>query len=512
MSQILNNIAFNKNIQRIVETKDGLILNGTYYNKSNMTPVAFSTLPTYGGCYDIAMNKRLILNSYSTCSCRTKNQGELIVVDQNDPNIQYVFTNGNRGESIQTVIKIKECNGKCEYISYNVLSNYPGSNGVLLQILGQDNDYIYLMFEYSALRPCFAQMNKNSLTFTVIKTYSSYYWANGIYEPESYIYIPNSYSGKNYINIFDKVKKTLFEYTSVNNSSNSFGLSLGYSDSIKIDENNFYFYGFKYTSDNKISVIKFEIDLSNTNFNEAIKETIIDITFTDTISSIPIFSSSYNIHYEPFITIANNKQLYFNIAVYELNTSTPANYPKYGIYTFGISNDGNLELKTFLNFGNIVFRGFLGMKDNNTIVGASDQSLFFGNFSSEKEGFVLSETKNVNPKCVGIDKENNIWYVNGSDEVELLNINSVNSLEMTFEKGNYTYDGADISTYIELSTKNMEGNLIECKLLLTIKGDATWNSNNAKTINVLTSIDGIIQVPLTIKNKGNIMIIPQIIM
>ena len=40
----------------------------------------------------------------------------------------------------------------------------------------------------------------------------------------------------------------------------------------------------------------------------------------------------------------------FNIAVYELNTSTPANYPKYGIYTFGISNDGNLELKTFLNF------------------------------------------------------------------------------------------------------------------------------------------------------------------
>ena len=76
------------------------------------------------------------------------------------------------------------------------------------------------------------------------------------------------------------------------------------SDSIKIDENNFYFYGFKhYTSDNKISVIKFEIDLSNTNFNEAIKETIIDITFTDTISSIPIFSSSYNIHYEPFITI-----------------------------------------------------------------------------------------------------------------------------------------------------------------------------------------------------------------
>ena len=41
MSKLLNEVAFNRQIQRIVETKKGLIINGSYYKKDTMTPVPF---------------------------------------------------------------------------------------------------------------------------------------------------------------------------------------------------------------------------------------------------------------------------------------------------------------------------------------------------------------------------------------------------------------------------------------------------------------------------------------
>ena len=72
-SKLLNEVVFNRQIQRIVETKKGLIINGAYYRKDTMTPVPFSFFPTYGSCFDISTNQRALLGT--NLGFRLKNRG-----------------------------------------------------------------------------------------------------------------------------------------------------------------------------------------------------------------------------------------------------------------------------------------------------------------------------------------------------------------------------------------------------------------------------------------------------
>ena len=515
MARILNKVAFSRQIQKIVETENGLIINGHYYNRQNMTPLPFSALPTYGSVYDLSMNQKLILKS--TATSRNKTYGDMIVVDQNNPNIKYVFTVSTKGENIQCIIKLNEANGKCEHVNYSLLSGFPTTNGFVKQIAGQNDDFIYLLFETNGHRTYFYAMDKNSLTMTSIKDYGNYFNAYKLYETEENIYLGISNNGMNYIEKYNKLDKTVNRITATTNATSSLAMSTIFTDPIIIDEDHFYTYAIKYSNaDAKISIIKFDFDLTlEPDFANVVTDTVVDTTFTDTIAKISSFAANSNIVYEPFITYANNSKKYLNIVAYETYaSSTVANYPNYGVYTFLIDedNNGSLILKNFTNFGNIPLRGFLSSKNNNTAIFASDQSLFFTNFSTDSESFVLSETKNVNPQHLGIDRQENVWYVNGNGEVDLVNSSSVNSVYMTFEKGSYTYDGSDISTYIEVCTKNIDGELIESTLQLTITGEATWNTNNTKTVNIVTSKDDVIQVPLTIKDKGNINILPKVIM
>ena len=515
MAKILNNVAFNRQIQKIVETEKGLVINGHYYNRDNMTPVPFSAVPTYGSCNDLAMNQKLVLKSNAVN--KNKTQGDMVIIDQNNPNIKYVFTVSTKGENIQTILKLDESNGKCNYINYVTLSSIPTTNGYVSQVVGQSDDFLFVLFETNSFRTYFYKIDKNSLGLTSIKDYSNYNNVYGLYENENYIYFGINNIGQNHLDRYSKTNNAITRISSTNNGASSLQFDSRFSKIIKIDDEHFYTYSIRYTNaEAKLSIIRFDYDLTKeSDYSTMITETVVDTTYTSEIAKIPTFANNYYVIYEPFITYATNGKKYLNISVHEIYpTSTVANYPSYGIYTFLIdeSNDGALKLKGFTNFGNTPHRGFLGIKNNNTIVVASDQSLFFANFSTDTESFVLSETKNITPQHVGIDRQENIWYVTGTGEVEFTNSASVNSVCMSFEKGNYVYDGSDLSTYIEVCTKNIDGELIASNLQLIITGEATWNTNNTKTVNIQTSADNVVQVPLTIKDKGNITILPKIIM
>ena len=92
MTKLLDGVSFNRQIQRVVETKKGLIINGSYYRKNTMSPVPFSFFPTYGSYLDMATSRRFLVNS--GISVNTKNRGNLVTTDINDSEIQYLDAQG----------------------------------------------------------------------------------------------------------------------------------------------------------------------------------------------------------------------------------------------------------------------------------------------------------------------------------------------------------------------------------------------------------------------------------
>ena len=507
MSKLLNEVAFNRQIQRIVETKKGLIINGSYYKKDTMTPVPFSFFPAYGSCFDLATNQRALLSTGLTF--RMKNRGNLVVTDINDQEIQYLFLTSARNENAQNILKIRENDNECKYINNAILSANPRNNSIVYQIVGQDATYIYLLFDSNGLYEYLYRMNKNSLAIENIKSFPEYTFVQGLYETENNIYLASSYTGKNTINIYNKANNTMTSYNSVFNETKSTSISFEFTDPIKLDEH-LIIYGLKYsTTDKQIQIIKMDIDLQNADFNSSITESIVDVTYNDEINNLPAITDYYTTHYEPFITQIDGSR-YLNVAIYDVYNTTPANYPMQGIYTFKF-NDDSLELKSFLNLGNTAFRNYIAINDNKNLLCLTDLGIFFTNFSSASESYIINDNKTVNPKSVGVDLNENIWYINGNGTVDLINGTSADSVEISSEKSNYTYTGENISTFINVSAKNINGELISTKLSLTIKGEALWDSNNTKNINVTTSDTEVIKLPITIKNNGTITIIPKFI-
>ena len=509
MSKLLNEVVFNKQIQRIVETKKGLIINGAYYRKDTMTPVPFSFFPTYGSCFDVSTNQRALLGT--NLGFRIKNRGNLVVTDINDQEIQYLFLTNTRGENIQNILKIRENDNECKYINNSILSSIPKSNSIVYQVVGQDSTYLYILFDSNGLYKSLCRMNKNTLSVEIIKSYSQYTYTQGLYETENHIYLASSYKGKNTISKYNKVDNSLVDYNSTLNETATTDISFEFTEPIKSNEH-LIIYGLKISSsdtDKQIQIIKIDIDLQNTDFSSSITESVVNTVYTDEINSLPVITNFYA-HYEPFITQVDGSR-YLNIAIYDLLNSTADNYPKYGIYTFKL-NDDSLELKSFLNLGNVPFRGYLTLNDNKILICLTDQSIFFVNFTLASESYIINDNKIVNPKSVGIDLNENIWYVNGNNTVDLMNVTSADSVEISSENSNYTYTGENISTFINVSAKNISGELIATKLSLTIKGEAVWDSNNAKNINVTTSNTEALKIPITIKNNGNITIIPKFIL
>ena len=337
MTKLLDGVSFNRQIQRVVETKKGLIINGSYYRKNTMTPVPFSFFPTYGSYLDMATSRRFLVNS--GISVNTKNRGNLLTTDINDSEIQYLFLYSPRTENYQNILKIKENDDGCKLINNVVINARPRDNSLVFQIVGQDVNYVYVLFDSNGLCKTLSRINKNTLSLESIKGFTQYAYTQGIYEDENYIYLASSIKGKNSILKYNKVANTMTEYTSPLNEEVNNDISFEFTEPIKVD-NHLIFYGLKLAlidTNKAIRMVKIDIDLQIDTLADAITESIVNTVYNEEVPELPVLTG-YTNYYEPFILSIEGTR-YLNIAVHDVSTSTIANYPKYGIYTFKINED-----------------------------------------------------------------------------------------------------------------------------------------------------------------------------
>lgn len=521
MAKILDSIKIDKSINKVVETNKGYIINSTYYSKDTMTPQSLACFPTYGGYDEMSLSKTQLLKRAT--SCRTVTNGSRIVVDSNDPTISYIFT-CNQNNGYTCILKIREFNNKCELLQHYYASI---SYGDFYQYWGQDDEYLYICFNYySSWNQIAYMINKNSLAFTSLSATSSYSTYTKLYEDDKYIYIAyiQCYNSGRQIMRYDKqTHATSLPTNDYCNFPITYSTDRYYSaipsDIIWLDDDNFMFYQpIHEATTAKFHIMKVKINLANsTQVVNMVTMEEAAVTWSSTISGLPNCVSATNNYYKPVLLKAKNGKTYLSYMVYTIYSdpgSTSGDYSKYGIYTFLVDDTTkDLTLKSFTNFsgGNTWMNGGLDYDDGNCIIMSSESTVFFTKFSTVTEKYELVNAIDCTPWSYGVDSENNVWILNGGYEVEMVSPTTANSCEMEFEKGEYTYEDTDISTYIDICTKNVDGVMVTSKIKLTINGNATWNANGTKTLTVTTLETDKLRVPLTIKNKGSITIVPQLV-
>jgi hypothetical protein len=513
MAKILDNNSITGNIQKIVEAPAGYIINGHYYDKNQMIPKPFKLFPTLGDIQDISMSKKLLLNQ--TYTNHNKTQGDTIVVDRYDPTISYVWTVSVRSNAPK-IMKIKENNGEVSLLNSVSQTGNPTSYPLIRAYCGQDMNYIYyLMSTGNAWNEYFVKIDKVSLIMTIIDSFGAYAWGSNFKETATHIYYGNQhYYGTVTIKRYNKTTAVL-DTLPVSPRSGSVYFSTCCSSIISTSDTEFYSYTvFQNTTTNKFEITRYKFDTTKSVLADICTETSSAITWGSVTQLPSTLGSNTTFHYEPFITTTEDKKRYLNIAVYEhCASSTAANLPLYGIYTFLIDIDADtLTFKSFVQPTTDYFRGFVGLKDSTFLVCASPTTCIFMNFDITNEKFVITDSITNQPTHVGIDQSENIWIVNAISEVDYLNPFVPTTINVKYENSAYKYEGTDVTTYCTVNCQNYSGSYISTNLQLTLKGNGVFTSNGSKVISVSTLTTGDLQIPIKITGAGSLTIYPQLIM
>lgn len=505
--KLLDSTAITDAMQKMVETSNGYIMNGHYYNKSNLVVKPFKIFPTMSSIYDLSLSKKLVLNHALTH--HTKTLGDTVVVDRNDPTITYVFTVNIRANNLR-ILKLQENNGAVDFKLTKDLGANPTTNPMISCYLGQDNTYLYFIMSCITFHDYFVKIDKTSLAMTIVEDLLTYAWTIPIKETATHIYygVKQGYN-TNSIKRYNKTTNTI-EIIPTAPKTGNYYFSTRYTLPITVSDSEMYMYGINYIiASSKLEISRYKMDTTQAALNSILVEEVPTITWDAVTTKLPILASNGNIHYEPFITIApTSGKKYLNIAIYEIqNSSTVANLPSYGIYTFLIDIPTNtLVFKSFTQPAVDYFRGALSLKDGNHLVCATPGSVIFMVFNESTEKFITTNTISNIPYHIGIDQSDTVFIVDATSAVDYHNVKVPINVSLRSEKSNFDYQNATGNTYCVISCQNYTGTQIQCKIQLTIKGPALFTDTNSSTIIIDTLPDAEKQIPIKVTGPGPIMV------
>lgn len=510
--KLLDSSNISGSIQKIVETAEGYIVNGHYYNKSSLVVKPFKLIPTLGNTYDLAMSQRLVLNQ--SIFHHGKSFGDTVVVDRYDPTISYVYTTDFRSNT-QNAFKIKEDNGSMEIINSYTYGAVPTTNPMVKQYCGQDENYVYYIMTCITFTEYLVKVDKTTLKSTNIEGMSTYSEARSLKETDTHIYYArkNRY-GNTIIKRYNKTTATV-EVIPCTAHTSTIDFNANFSAPLEVSDSEIYSFGLWHNSGtNKFVMTRYKFDTTQSTLANICVEEDMNITWGSTITQLPVFATNAYIHYETFYNKTDDGKIYLNVAIYQIQAgSTAANISSYGIYTFLLDNTTNtLTFKNFSTVSSDYFRGFLGIRNNNFLICATAATCIFMNFNVTTEAFEISDTLSNNPYHIGVDQSENIFISNVNTEVEYINPYVPTNVSITSEYDSYKYEGEDISTYCNLNCTNNAGSYIAADIKLVIKGPAVFTSNSAKTITVTTLTTGDLQIPMKVTDGSPITIQPTYIM
>lgn len=545
MAKILNNDFLNDEVQRLVETTDGLIINANYYDKNNMTPKPFILFPMLGSNNIISLNKTAYLDPHGIITNRMQ-KTPMIIKDINDSTISYIFsyrydnvpTKGNYISKIQenTDESVTYLNSKL--ITDSSLNANWALIGIFPQIyLGQNEDYLFYIFtsaynasgnNYGRKESSVCSIKKSDLSIKALySTYNSYASQYNKYsvpflitETQDSIFFGWSTATTSSINQ-DYIHTFIYKLSKDSNTVNPtpiYDINNACFSNItpiqKIDDTNGYLYMLLYdktqTEQNKYRIHRITIDTSNDTTPITIDEDL-PIIWNSDLTDLPFIlddSTTYNL----FINEKNSVK-YLNVAITRKSEAAyNAMSSKLGIYTFRITSTG-FSYTGFVQFHNSAnAETFLLSSDNSFMTVLTTPDLLIFTFSVAEEHYLLAKDISCNPTCVGIDLDDQIWYLDGSQNTNMISPSVPVDYIIKYKESKYKYTGTDIDTSIIISAKNYDGEYIEAQLKIDITGPMIFTSNNSKSIQEPTLTTGPKEIPVKITERGNITLHPKCVL
>lgn len=515
MAKILDSISITENLQKIAETSAGYVINGHYYNKNTLVPRPLKLISATGHPADISMSRRAM--RLPAMSQWGKTAGDSVVIDRDDPTITYMWTTDVRGNNINW-IKLKEQNGNVEQLLSKKWGSVPTTQPFAKQYCGQDSTYLYFLMDTTTYGSYFGRIDKATLTWNTSSTFGTSTISLSFKETENHIYVGNKkIYGTAYLNRYSKITNVMEVIPTLGKTGGTYGFTSTYSPPIHVAENDMYFYDLSYNvAAQKLYFTRYKMDTTQSVLSNIQTETAANVTWGTVITQLPIYTTSGSItnKYDLFITIASNGKRYLNVACMEnANSTTPANIPFQGIYTFLIDEaTRDLTFKSFSTVTGASFRSFIGVRNDTFLVCMSDDSTIFMNFDEATERFAVTDTMSNQPSHIGVDQMENIWVVNSLTEVDMLSPYVPTNVNVAFEKSSYKYEGVDYDSFITVEAKNYTGTNIAVNLEVTLKGNAMFKSNSTKIITDVTTTGGVKVIPITIKGSGTISAYPKLVM
>jgi hypothetical protein len=103
---------------------------------------------------------------------------------------------------------------------------------------------------------------------------------------------------------------------------------------------------------------------------------------------------------------------------------------------------------------------------------------------------------------IGMDENNKFYTFDNSNVCHIYNDVTSYLLDAQFEKSSYTYNNADIATYVQIYSKNFVNEYIRTKVKITIEGHCKFTENNKKEIITYTNASGPRNIPVTVTYGG----------
>lgn len=517
MALILNNSAITKSMTKMVELRYGYIFNGHYYDKKTMTPKPLTLFPTYGDPKDLCLNKRVLMGSSYLDGNTT---GSLIITDDYNPEITFVFSESTKIVMESTILKLSEKDNDCELIMtgiFNAGDVSPSYQSKVREYIGQNKDYIFVICgaAYSGLVSSVIKINKMTLETTIVVDMTRYGVARKVAENSQYIYVFNLYTGTALQAYrIDKFTNTSTALTVTANTGTSTYRLTTASNGYLTNPGEYLVYTL-HEQANQFKFYRRIVDTNDTNVATCAKknESVVTIDYGEFTESekLPCLASATNNRFHLEISKINDK-VYLNVYVSDCLASNTANIGLYGIYTYEI-NPTTYDL-TFVGSNQIrgiIPYGFVISNDKQTALAIcnSGVKLYKQNVLTGK----FDETMSIDASVVsgGFDLNENIWYEKTNGEVEMVSPTVPLEISLRMEQQNYQYNGTDIVTKLFLSAKNYNKELIQSNVNLSIKGSATFVSTGTKLISIQTLVDKEVEIPMIIKDGGQFIIYPEFV-
>ena len=525
MADTLNMLVHNKTAPKLIETNNFMVINGTLYQKSNLSSMkkAFSFGSDLGNNV-LHISRSMHLIDDARIDKRFKEP--LIHEDKYEENVSYIILNDQYSNVINTksfLLKLSETED-----DFSVLNQISFDNIILKEIFDITNQYIFV----SGINLSNAVWNLYCISksnFTVSKTitltnnnasykdnhneksytYPSQRGCINVFEnTESklsfYVNSFRSYYGEpsavgnGYAFTIVSVNKANLEYTK--NDKNGLGGSIvNVNDSICWQDHtrNFYNINNKHyfliwkQRDNCIYEAWFD---SNNDFNKK----------TSSETNKNIFYSNTNSQMESF-----TKDDYFFYCIADETNSTGNILDYQGIHKFKIDGEFNLIYEKRINPSSTSrIISILFNEDYSIIIIGYYQSFDILIYEEETQDYVKVGKSFTGIKNVGLDSLNRLWYETTSGEIHTENFDDPQDVVVEFEKPYYSYLSGELETYVTFKARSATGVVPTGRYILRITtGNAYFKESgtNELVINYESMSQDDIHYPLMITGSKRIV-------